>query len=109
MKRVYCFWESILISKFDYQDKNELFKVGKDLIEQALRTGHSLSHQKKIYRGMLDSLSFRKKNKRAIWNSDHQLGIGAMMALIIMKDIPLEDDPTCGLYFPPTPPKGART
>lgn len=101
MKRVYLFWDGILISKFDYKDKKELFDVGKKLLEQGLRGNQPLSKQRYIYRAHLNSISVRKKDRKPVWNSDHQLGLGAMMALIIMKDIEELDDPECGLFYPP--------
>jgi len=46
MRKVCLFWDDILISKFDYEDKKELFDVGKKLIEQGIRSNHSLNYQR---------------------------------------------------------------
>ena len=99
--KVYLFWKSKLISNFDYKDRIELFKLGRDLIDDALRRGHPLKYQKAIYHSLLDNIAYRKINKKPIWNSDHQGGLGCMMALIVLKDIEEIDDPTCGLFYPP--------
>ena len=101
MKRVFLYWDGLLISKFDYNNKDELFSVGKKLLEQGLRQNQSFSKQRYIYRAHLNSVSNRKRDKQPIWNGDHQLGLGAMMALVIMKDIEELDDPVCGLFYPP--------
>ena len=109
MKKVCLFWDDILISKFDYEDKKELFDVGKKLLEQGLRSNHSLTYQRYVYRTHLSSVSSRKKDKKPIWNSDHQLALGAMTALVIMRDIEELDDPSCGLFFPPLYKKSFNT
>lgn len=99
--RVYLFWDGLMISKFDYQVKEELFDVGKKILLQGLRDNTSLTQQKDIYRTILTSIANRKRDNKSIWGSDHQLGLGAMMGLIIMKEIEELDDPNFGLFYPP--------
>jgi len=109
MNEVFTFWNCLLLSKFNYEDKTQLYNLGRKLLEQGLRQGESLTKQRSIYRMVLQSIFDRKVDDKPIWRSDHEFGLGCMMALIIMKDIPEIDDPTCGLYYPPTAKKNIKS
>jgi len=98
---VYVFWKSKYISKFKYNSKDELLKIGKDFVELNIRQGKNLKFQIAIYKKFLDMIYSRKINKQAIRRSDHNLALHSILALIILKKVQLEDDPNQGLYFPP--------
>tara|TARA_R100001129_G_scaffold150688_1_gene112829 strand:+ start:227 stop:562 length:336 start_codon:yes stop_codon:yes gene_type:complete len=98
---VYVFWKSKYISKFKYNNKDELLKVGKDFVEQNIRQGKNIKYQIPIYKRFLDMIYLRKINKQGIRRSDHNLALHSILALIILKKVDLEDDYENGLYFPP--------
>mgnify|MGYP003137129266 CR=1 FL=1 len=98
---VYVFWKSKYISKFKYNNKDELLKIGKDFVENNLRQGKNLKFQIAIYKRFLDMIHSRKINKQAIRRSDHNLALHSILGLITLRNIELEDDPNYGLYFPP--------
>lgn len=98
---VYVFWKSKYISKFKYNNKDELLHIGKDFVENNLRHGKNLKLQISIYRRFLDIIYSRKINKQPIRRSDHNLALHSILGLIRLKNIEQEDDPNCGLFFPP--------
>jgi hypothetical protein len=49
---------------------------------------------------MLDNLHNRKINKSPIWRSDHNIGVNCILALIVLKQVDIDNDLE-GLYFPP--------
>ena len=98
---VYVFWKGLYLSKFKYNTQDELLKIGKDFIEDSIRSGKNINFQIKIYKSFLDTIYERKKNKQGIRRSDHNLALHSILGLIILRQIELEDDPNNGLFFAP--------
>ena len=98
---VYLFWNGLYLSKFKYKTKEGLLLLGKNFVEENIRSGKTIKLQILVYKNYLNTIYERKKNKQGIRRSDHQIVLYTMMALIVLKQIELEDDINNGLFFAP--------
>ena len=85
---MYCYWNDIYINKWKIEQRlpiEHYYKFGNDLILSGLNKGRGLKEIETITRFFLDYIAERKKNKQAIYRSDHLLAVQSIFALIKLK------------------------
>jgi hypothetical protein len=90
MKRytIYCYWNDIHINKWFIKDDltlQDYYKNGNDLIINGLQKKKNLKEIIFICKTFLNMISERKKNKLAIYRSDHLLAVQSLFALLKLK------------------------
>ena len=88
------YYKGILISSFELsQDKPfEAYEAyGRVLLEDSLRDGIPLNYQIPVLKLFIDEIYKRKKKKKPIWKTDHELFLQSIFALIKLKQIENDD------------------
>lgn len=85
---IYCYWNDIYINKWKLEQRlpiEHYYKFGDDLILSGLKQGRGLKEIEIIMKLFLDKISQRKKNKQAVYRSDHLLAVQSIFGLIKLK------------------------
>jgi hypothetical protein len=85
---IYCYWNDIYINKWKLEQRlpiEHYYNFGNDLILSGLKQGRGLKEIESIMRIFLDKISQRKKNKQAVYRSDHLLAVQSIFGLIKLK------------------------
>ena len=85
---IYCYWDDTFINKWYIKDDltiEDYYKNGNDLIINGLQKNKNLKEIIFICKTFLNMISERKKNKLAIYRSDHLLAVQSLFALLKLK------------------------
>jgi len=89
------FFKDLLISSFPLTKKKTLERYkyqGDHLLEETLREGMDLRTQKFTYLYFCNKIYNQKKEKKAIWTTDHKLFLSCIFGLIKLKELDYEDN-----------------
>tara|TARA_R100001591_G_scaffold67734_1_gene76764 strand:+ start:381 stop:734 length:354 start_codon:yes stop_codon:yes gene_type:complete len=85
---MYCYWNDIYINKWKIEKRlpiEHYYNFGNELILSGLKKGRGLKEIEIITRLFLDKIAERKRNKQAIYRSDHLLAVQSVFALLKLK------------------------
>ena len=87
------YYKGLLISSFELSEDKpfEAYEeYRKALLEDSLRDGIPLNYQMEILKLFVDEI-YKRKKKKPIWRTDHELFLQSIFALIKLKQIENDD------------------